>query len=144
MTEQNQDQATPATDAAAPKKEPKPKRAKLTKREDFLVARYNEGVTSMEELGKLLEIEAAAGRLRQNPGVRKTDANLSMWIAQAKWYLHHADKAGKLTPPLVKDRKPRKKKEAAAPAGDPNKPDAGPPNAEQPQAPAAEEQIGTL
>jgi hypothetical protein len=142
QTETTTEQATQQQAAAEqPAQKPKKQKVKKLTREAFLVQKFNEGVTDIEELAKLMEAEIVLGNLRTRESLRKIEANSSMWKSQVKWYLHQAKRKGLIAGEVV-TRAPRKKKEVAPEVAAETPAVEAP--APQVAAPAVEEEIGTL
>jgi hypothetical protein len=147
-TNEQQAAQQPATEQAAekpakPKREKKPPRQKKMTREVFLVNKVKDGITDVEELGKLMEVEITAGNLGRRVTPEKLAVNLSYWTNQVRWYLTMAKKKGLIAADFVvrkKKEKPAKEAKAeAAPAVETPQADVPPPAAA-----TVEEDIGTL
>lgn len=148
-------EAVAQTEAAAPK-EKKPRKMKKMKREDFIVNTVKAGERDALKIASALEDAAAKGEISMKKNHKVAPTPL-MWFLQVKWYFHQAKKKGLVDGDLIvppRERKPRKKKEAApadaagstaeAPASSEN---VAAPAVEAPaetQAEASSDTIGTL
>jgi hypothetical protein len=147
---QNTEAAAPTEAAAAPK-EKKPRKMKKMKREDFIVNAVKAGERDALKIASLLEDAASKGDISMKKNHKVAPTPL-MWFLQVKWYFHQAKKKGLVDGDLIvppRERKPRKKKEAAAaPADAAGSTADAPASSENVAAPAteapAEEALGTL
>lgn len=106
------DQAAPATEAKAEKK---PRKMKKLKREDFVINAVKGGQRDALVIATALAEAAAKGEVSMKKNHKVAPTPL-MWFLQVKWYFHQAKKKGLIDGDLIvpaREKKPRKKKEAA-------------------------------